>query len=179
MTFKHKLSRRLALLRNVLVVGLVVLVACDLRALLQGLVVTVSVLPAASNIGVGQTLQLTATPRDANGNPISGRVVTWATNNAAIASVDANGLVTGATPGSATLTATSDGMYGTATATVAAAPPPPPPPPPPDPQRTRPNSPPAPTSYAPLCLQQKEHEASPGRRRARSAGRSPRRHHAA
>src|SRR6266516_3524018 len=110
MTFKHKLSRRLALLRNVLLIGgLSAVTGCDLRALLQGLVVTVSVLPAASNIGVGQTLQLTATPRDATGNPMTGRVVTWATNNAAIASVDANGLVTGATPGSATLTATSDG----------------------------------------------------------------------
>src|SRR5258705_11378339 len=109
MTFKHKLSRRLALLRNVLVVGLVVLVACDLRALLQGLVVTVSVLPAASNIGVGQTLQLTATPRDATGNPISGRVETWTTNNPAIASVDANGVLTGATPGSKPLPATCYG----------------------------------------------------------------------
>ncbi|PYP60650.1 MAG: hypothetical protein DMD40_00080 [Gemmatimonadetes bacterium] len=98
MTFKHKLSRRLALLRNVVLLGgLTAVTGCDLRALLQGIVVTVSVLPAASNIGVGQTVQLTATARDANGSPVSGRAVTWTTNNPAIASVDGNGLVTGAT----------------------------------------------------------------------------------
>src|SRR6266567_3488187 len=92
---------RLALLRNVLLLaGLGALAGCDLRALLQGIVVTVSVEPAASNIGVGQTVQLTATPRDANGSPVSGRGVTWTTNNPAIASVDGNGLVTGATAGS-------------------------------------------------------------------------------
>jgi uncharacterized protein YjdB len=83
-------------------------------------VVSVTVSPTAANVQVGQATQLAATPRDASGNPLSGRVVTWATSNAAVATVDVNGLVTGATAGSATITATSEGKSGTAAITVTA-----------------------------------------------------------
>ncbi len=123
MTFKHKLSRRLALMRNVLLLGgLVTLSGCDLRklmGLLEGVVVTVSVDPAAPSIATGQTVQLTATPRDGSGNALTGRVVTWATDNGAVATVNASGLVTGAAAGPATITATSEGMIGAAAVTVA------------------------------------------------------------
>ena len=123
MTFKHKLSRRLALMRNVLLLGgLVTLSGCDLRklmGLLEGVVVTVSVDPAAPSIAAGQTVQLTATPRDGSGNALTGRVVTWATDNGAVATVNASGLVTGAAAGPATITATSEGMSGAAAVTVA------------------------------------------------------------
>src|SRR5204863_3512599 len=109
MTFMHKLSRRLALMRNVLLLGgLVTLSGCDLRklmGLLEGVVVTVSVDPAASNIAAGRTVQLTATPRDGSGNALTGRVVTWATDNAAVATVNASGLVTGGAAGAANVTA--------------------------------------------------------------------------
>ena len=123
MTFKHKLSRRLALMRNVLLLGgLVTLSGCDLRklmGLLEGVVVTVSVDPAAPSIAAGQTVQLTATPRDGSGNALTGRVVTWATDNAAVATVNASGLVTGGAAGAATVKATSEGMIGSAAVTVA------------------------------------------------------------
>src|SRR2546426_11097430 len=95
MTFKHKLSRRLALLRNVLLVGLGVAAACDLQqlvGLLQSVVVTVTVSPAAPSVAVGGTLLLTATPKDANGNPLTRRVVTGATSSAAEAEVVGNGV---------------------------------------------------------------------------------------
>ena len=125
MTFKHKLSRRLALLRDVVLLGgLVTLSGCDLRklmGLLEGVVVTVSVDPTAPSITAGRTVQLTATPRDGSGNALTGRVVTWATDNAAVATVNGSGLVTGGGAGAATVTATSEGMSGVAAVTVALA----------------------------------------------------------
>src|SRR3989442_15653553 len=40
-------------------------------------VASVTVSPASASVGVGQTLQLTATPQDASGNPVRGRVGAW------------------------------------------------------------------------------------------------------
>src|SRR5216117_3724927 len=62
----------------------------------------VAVSPASASVQVGQTVQLAATPRDANGNPLSGRAVSWASSNTAVATVSGSGLVTGVTAGSAT-----------------------------------------------------------------------------
>src|SRR5882762_2995554 len=81
-------------------------------------VASVTLSPAAASLTVGATTQLTATPKDANGTALSGRVVTWATSNAAVATVSASGSVTGVATGSATITATSDGQSGTAAMTV-------------------------------------------------------------
>jgi len=83
-------------------------------------VATVTVSPASGNLYVGQTLQLTATPKDSAGNPLTGRAVTWSSSNGAVAGVSAaSGLVTGAGAGSATITATSGGKSGTSAITVA------------------------------------------------------------
>ena len=87
-------------------------------------VATVSVSPATANVLIGATVQLTATPKDANGTPLSGRVMTWASNNTGVATVSASGLVTGEGVGTATITATSEGKSGTAAITVIAPPPP-------------------------------------------------------
>ena len=81
-------------------------------------VAAVTVSPAAPTVQVGQTAQLTATPRDANGTPLSGRAVTWASNNTAVAMVNGSGLVTAVATGAATITATSEGQSGTAVVTV-------------------------------------------------------------
>jgi uncharacterized protein YjdB len=67
---------------------------------------------------VGSAVQLTATPKDANGIPLSGRTVSWTTSNSAVATVSATGLVTGVAVGVATITATSEGQSGTAAVTV-------------------------------------------------------------
>jgi uncharacterized protein YjdB len=83
-------------------------------------VASVSVTPATASVVAGQTVQLTATPQDASGNALTGRVVTWASSNTAVATVNASGLVTGVSAGSATITATSEGKSGTATVTVTA-----------------------------------------------------------
>src|SRR5213596_302811 len=85
-------------------------------------VASVSVSPASATVAAGQAVQLTATPKDANGNPLSGRTVTWSSNNTAVAIADVNGNVTGIVPGSATITATSEGQSGTAAITVTSVP---------------------------------------------------------
>src|SRR5213079_2567308 len=75
--------------------------------------------PATAGVAVGSTVQLTATPKDANGNPLTGRVVTWQSSNSAIASVNGSGLVSGvAAGGPVTITATSEGRSGTPAITV-------------------------------------------------------------
>src|SRR5205814_10611845 len=79
---------------------------------------SVTVTPASANVPVGQTVQLTATPKDANGNPLTGRMVTWSSSNNSVASVTSSGLVSGGAAGSATITATSEGQSGTASITV-------------------------------------------------------------
>jgi uncharacterized protein YjdB len=56
--------------------------------------VSVTVSPSAT-IPAGGTQQLTAATYDANGNVLTGRTITWASSNAAVATVPASGLVTG------------------------------------------------------------------------------------
>ena len=86
-------------------------------------VASVAVAPPSPTVIVGTTAQLTATTKDAAGSVLTGRVVTWATSDASVATVDAAGLVTAVVPGGATLTATSEGVNGTAAVTVIPAPP--------------------------------------------------------
>src|SRR5260221_8734373 len=105
MTFKHKLSRRLALLRNVVVLGAACAVAaCDLQQLLGMLnpVASVDVTPATASVPVGQTVQLAATPKDSTGRALIARVVTWASNAPSVATVG-GGLGTGVAAGTATI----------------------------------------------------------------------------
>ena len=83
-------------------------------------VASVTVSPASASVTVGLTAQLTATPRDANGNPLNGRSVTWVTGDPALATVNGSGLVMGVAAGSVTITATSEGKSGTAAVTVTA-----------------------------------------------------------
>jgi uncharacterized protein YjdB len=84
-------------------------------------VATVTVLPATATIPKGGQVQLTATLKDANGNILTGRTVTW-TSNSSVAGVSSSGLVKGSSTatGTATITATSEGKKGTATITVTA-----------------------------------------------------------
>jgi hypothetical protein len=90
-------------------------------------VTTVTVAPASASIAAAATVPLQATVKDQNGTVMTGQTVTWSTNNAAAATVNSTGVVSGVAAGSATITATSSGKTGTASITVTAAPPPPPP----------------------------------------------------
>ena len=85
-------------------------------------VASVSVSPASASVSVGQTVQLAAMPKDANGNPLTGRTVTWSSGNSGVATVSASGIVTGVSPGAATITAASEGKSGTAAVTVSSVP---------------------------------------------------------
>src|SRR5439155_1155997 len=79
---------------------------------------SVPVTPAAASVQVGQTMQLAATPKDANGNPLSGRIISWSSSNTSVVGVNSSGLVTAVATGGATITATSEGQSGTASITV-------------------------------------------------------------
>lgn len=92
-------------------------------------VASVTVAPSSASVQAGATVQLAATPRDASGAALSGRVIAWSSGNPSVATASGTGLVTGVVTGSATITATSEGIAGTAAVTVTAPPPPPPPPP--------------------------------------------------
>ncbi len=80
---------------------------------------TVAVSPATAELAaLGATVQLTAEVRDQRGQVMAGAVVTWSSGNASVATVDATGLVTAAANGTATVTATSGPVSGSANVTV-------------------------------------------------------------
>ncbi len=87
---------------------------------------SVAVSPATSTINESQTQQLTATTFDSLHNQLTGRPVTWSSNNASLATVSTSGLVTPAggtgNTGTATITATSGSASATATVTITAIP---------------------------------------------------------
>ncbi|MEO9035658.1 MAG: Ig-like domain-containing protein, partial [Gemmatimonadaceae bacterium] len=80
----------------------------------QAPIATIGISPNPLSMSVGQTTQLTATPRDASGAPLTGRAVAWTSSNVAVATVSAAGVVTALSAGSDTITATSEGKSATA-----------------------------------------------------------------
>ena len=82
-------------------------------------VASVEVSPSAETIGLGSTLQLTAEAFDENGEAVAGVEFSWESSDAAVAAVDAGGLVTGVAVGVATITASAGSGQGTAKVTVA------------------------------------------------------------
>ena len=70
-------------------------------------------------VSLGETVQLTASARDASGNTISGKTFTWSSSDAGIATVNASGLVTAVANGTTSVMATTDGISGSTSATVA------------------------------------------------------------
>jgi hypothetical protein len=81
----------------------------------EQVVAAVAVSPATATLtSLGETVQLTATARDAGGTPVGGIAFVWASGDASIASVDGSGLVTAVAEGQTTISATGGGMSGTA-----------------------------------------------------------------
>ena len=91
------------------------------------MVTTVTVSPSTASITVGATVTLSATVKDALGNVMTGQSIAWSTSNAAAATANSNGVVTGIAAASATIMATCSGKTGSSAVTVTPAPPPPPP----------------------------------------------------
>jgi uncharacterized protein YjdB len=81
-------------------------------------VATVAVAPNPASVGAGATTQLTAALADDQGAALTGRIVTWSSDNEAVALVTSTGLVSGRVPGTAVITATSEGRSGSTTVTV-------------------------------------------------------------
>lgn len=83
-------------------------------------VATVTLSSAAESLVLLQTVQLTATLRDAQGGVVTGRAVAWSSSADGVATVSGSGLVTAAATGTALITATSEGKSAQAAITVAA-----------------------------------------------------------
>ena len=79
--------------------------------------------PSPVDVIAGQTVQLVATTKDDQGNVLTDRDVMWSSGTPAIATVGADGLVTGVAEGSAEVSAASEGVTESVTVNVAAAPP--------------------------------------------------------
>jgi hypothetical protein len=88
-------------------------------------VASVDVDPSSLVIVVGEEATLAATVRDRNGNVLIGRTVAWSSSDEGVATVDAEGVVTGVEPGTVTVTAAVGSVAGEAQVRVDAPPPPP------------------------------------------------------
>jgi hypothetical protein len=78
----------------------------------------VELLPKATTVVTGSTVQLTANVYDADGGVLTGRLLTWSSSEVLIATVSNDGLVTTHGVGQVTITATVEGKSGSATITV-------------------------------------------------------------
>ena len=86
-------------------------------------VVTVQVTPATDTLNaLGLMRQFAAAATNASGGPIAGKTFTWTSSDSTVATVDVSGLATAVDNGTATITATVDGIAGTATLVVAQVP---------------------------------------------------------
>lgn len=86
-----------------------------INATLGSFIVTVT--PPSANLAIAGTVQLSATIQDSRGNPTTG-VVSWATHDPGVATVDGAGLVTATGAGTTSISAVFQGVTGTATITV-------------------------------------------------------------
>ncbi len=80
--------------------------------------VAIVTVTGAATMAPGAVNGFTATLRDASGAALSNRAITWTSSDANVATVSASGSVTAITPGTATITASSEGKSGSATLTV-------------------------------------------------------------
>ena len=85
-------------------------------------VATVIVNPTTASLLVGGTVDLSATTKDAGGTVLTGRTISWSSDNESVATAEANGHVTARAIGTAHITATSEGKSAAALITVTLAP---------------------------------------------------------
>lgn len=90
------------------VIGLVAFTACK-EAADPAKVASIVGMNPTDSVRLGKTLGFVIELRDASGNKLTGRQVSWSSLNPNIATVDANGLVTGVAIGSSVVTARADG----------------------------------------------------------------------
>jgi uncharacterized protein YjdB len=83
-------------------------------------VAVVTVSPATVSLEMGETATLTAAMLDVDGHPLT-RVATWSSSKPEVARVSNQGVVSTVAPGSATISATSEGIAGSAAVIVSVA----------------------------------------------------------
>ncbi len=83
-------------------------------------VASVTTTLASPSLYVGQSTQASVVLRDASGNMLTGRTISFSSSNASVASVSSAGLVTAVAAGNAQIRATSEGVVGSASVTVSA-----------------------------------------------------------
>ncbi len=79
---------------------------------------TISVTPRSASVAAGQSLQLVARLSDSKGSNLTGRALTWETDQPTIATVSSTGVVSALTAGRANITASAEGKSGSASITV-------------------------------------------------------------
>lgn len=83
------------------------------------LVASIELSASTTSLTAGQQLQVTAITRDAQGNVLTGRDLTWSSSNTSVATVSTSGVVTAKSSGNATISAVSgSGAVGTLGVTV-------------------------------------------------------------
>ena len=86
-----------------------------------GIVGAIQIDPASAAVKVGATQQFSARLYDLHGVLLNAPTVAWASSNAGVAAVGADGLATAATVGQTTISATAGTVTGTASLTVMSA----------------------------------------------------------
>jgi uncharacterized protein YjdB len=81
-------------------------------------VASVTIAPSNPTISAGKSVALTARVKDAAGNILTGRTVSWSSSDTRIVTVDQAGVASGVRRGSAVVTATVEGKLGTTTVAV-------------------------------------------------------------
>jgi len=96
--------------------------ASDMNEVTPAEVATVAVSPPTSSISIGGRLTLRAVVQNAAGDTLADPDIFWSVENTAVATISADGVVTGATPGTTHVSANVAGKSGLATVTVASQP---------------------------------------------------------
>jgi hypothetical protein len=85
-------------------------------------VASIAVSPGQLDLLLGETVQVSATPRSAGGDPLPGRSIAWESEDASVAGVSTSGVVTAHGVGQTRILASSRGIVGAATVVVQARP---------------------------------------------------------
>jgi hypothetical protein len=78
-------------------------------------VAAVTITPDHATASTGSNVRFEAIARTGNGKPLPGRDVTWSSSDQAVATIDPSGRAQNVGPGAAVITATIEGLRGTAT----------------------------------------------------------------
>jgi 3-hydroxybutyryl-CoA dehydrogenase len=83
---------------------------------------SVKVTPVFDTVATGGTVQYTAVPMDAAGNPLTGRTVYWSSSNATVATITGTGLATAVAAGGTGIFAAVENVTGSTPLTVTGTP---------------------------------------------------------